>query len=65
MSRQRSHSRQLTIVFTEAGLWEQLPEKNRQQCRALLAQLLSEIVRGAETEDQESDDEREDSTGTP
>lgn len=65
MSKQRSHSRQLTIVFTEAGLWEQLPEKNRHQCRALLVELLSEVVGGAETEEQESDDEREDSTGTP
>lgn len=65
MSRQRSRSRQLTIVFTEAGLWEQLPEKSRRQCRALLVELLSEVVRGEETEDEENDDEREDSTGTP
>jgi hypothetical protein len=65
MSRQRSQSRQLTIVFTEADLWEKLPEKNRQQCRALLVELLSEVVRGEEIEDEESDDEREDSTGTP
>ena len=63
MSNEGSESRQLTIVFADERLWKQLPEKNRRRCRVLLTQLLSEVVRGEEAEEHESDDEREDPTG--
>ena len=69
MSKRRSRSRQLSFLFTDEALWEHLPEKNRLRSRTLLVQLLSEVVRSEETDEQwqekESDDEREDPAGTP
>ncbi len=65
MSNTRSRTRQLTMVFIDAGLWEQIPEKSRLECRALLIQLLSEVVHGEGTEEERSDNDREDTTGTP
>lgn len=60
----RRDRRQLTMRFADTRLWEKIPEKNRLRCRALLAQLLSEVVRGEE-DARGSDDEREDSTSAP
>ena len=66
MSKQQSDSRQLKMVFSDdEGLWELLPEKNRVRCRVLLVRLLSEVVRGEDAKEEESDDEREDTTGAP
>lgn len=65
MSKERRRSsHQLTMVFADTGLWEQIPEKNRLRCRTLLTQLFDEVIRG-EQETKRSDDGREDSTTAP
>ena len=65
MSKKRKRSsHQLTMVFADTGLWEQIPEKNRLRCRTLLTQLFDEVIRG-EQETKRSDDGREDSTTAP